>query len=158
MESHEVLKIVEDAIKKNNETQAPVIADAISGALEKHQQKQDEKAAEAQKVLDAEEAKKKADKDAELDKAKIVADAKASAELRQKLKPLMGDKFDDSKTDKELLVLTFADTHEKAEEKSVDYLLALLDAELQIREKGGTPHLDAANLATLGAVKVTAIK
>jgi len=128
-------------IADNNEKLKVQTGTIVTDALTAHQTKLDA-TAEAKRKEDEDSDQQKLDDEAAAEKLK--ADATASAELRVKVKPLLGDKFDDSKSDQELLVLCFADRVDDAENKSVDYLSAMLDSELKDRETGNLKIQDSA--------------
>lgn len=153
MEKAEVQALIADAIKVNNTALTAQFGDTLKQTLADHQAEQDQKKAdaEAKAKADADE-KQKAD-----DQKKADADAiRASVEMRHKIKPLLGDKFDDAKTDKELLVLCFDGKVEGAADKSEEYLTACLDQEVKDRKNSKTPpsHSDS---IPVGGVVVKAI-
>jgi len=152
MDANEVKKIVEDAIAAHATTQAGVITKTIQDALKAHQDSIETKIkADAKADADA------ATAAAEAKKLQDAADVEGRVELLTKIKPLLGDKFDAKKSNKELLVLAFADSVKDAADKSEDYLLAFLDAELDARAKGTVRISDAAGAAPVGAVVVKAV-
>ncbi|MFA7257673.1 MAG: DUF2213 domain-containing protein [Kiritimatiellales bacterium] len=153
MDAKEVKQIVEDAIAVHAAAQTGVITKTIQDALKAHQDSVDSKtAAAAQKIADDAAAETAKLQKTQQDEAAITG----RVELLTKIKPLLGDKFDTKKSNKELLVLAFADSVTGAADKSEDYLLACLDAELDARAKGTVRIGDAAT-APVGAVHVKAI-
>lgn len=149
---------VQTMIDASNEKLTAVLTkqfgDTLAQTLKTHQDEQDKKAEEKAKA--DEDAKKKADEEAKQKKADAAA-IRASIEMRHKIKPLLGDKFDDSKSDHELLVLCFDGKIEDAKNKSDEYLTACLDQELAQREKHTTPPGKNDAAIPVGGVRVKAI-
>jgi hypothetical protein len=123
-------KAVADSVKK--EIEAIDIGKMISDSV-------------AKAIADAEEARqKKADeqakKDAESEKAqKAKADALAAkVDLHTKLKPLLGDKYDASKSDKDLMIDAIGDSVKDAKDKSEEYLADKIDELVEARKRVDT--------------------
>ncbi len=153
----EVQGMIDSAVKTANEELTTSLTksfgDTLKTTLTDHQKEVDDKAVEAKKKADEEavEAKKVADK--------LIADAdaaKSKVDLLVKVKPLMkSDAYDaiKDKEPKEILVACMKDSVEKAEDKTEDYLTAMLDNEIA-RRKQVSPRVDA---RAPGAVIVKAI-
>lgn len=154
MDESKVQKMIDDAIKSNNAELTKSFGDTLSTALESHQKKVDEKAAEEKRKADEAAAAEKAKED---QKKNDEAAIQRRLDTMLKVKPLLGDKFDSSKSTKELLVMAFADQIEDAESKSEDYLLAHLDTEVARREKGGKHFSDTSATGAIDAVVVKPI-
>jgi len=85
---------------------------------------------------DAEEAAKLAAQNTDAQKQADAAALESKVALRAKVQPLLGDKYDASKTDHELLVLAIGDSVKDADKKSDAYLQDKLDEIIEDR-KGG---------------------
>lgn len=140
MEASEVKALIDQAIQDNNAARTKVVSDAISTALKQHQDALDAKAQKAQQdAADKAAAEAAKQQKTQQDEAAL----QARVELHTKLKPLLGDKYDAKKSDKDLLVLAFGSQIQDAESKSEQYLLALLDQEVDRRAKAGVKLGDA---------------
>jgi len=153
MEDKEVKVLVKDTV----ETVVPAIVktavkDAITaadlGEMVSSAVKASVEAMEDKRKDEAAKAKAKAD-------AKALADAatQKSISLRAKLIPLMGDSYDASKSDKELMVMALGDAVKDADSKSEEYLVDKLD-EISTQRKDTILKSDSASTRTL---KLTAL-
>lgn len=148
MDEKKVQGMIGDALQKSEDSIMKSVSKVIVDELTKQQAD-----AESKAKTDAEAATKKEDDE----KAKIHdrAAIEKSVKLREKIKPLLGDKFDDKLDDKALLVLAMTDSVEDAEGKSVDYLDAMVDTEIAVRGKRKLkPHHD---VAPAGSVEISGI-
>jgi len=139
MEEKEIKALVQQSVTDAMKGVSSTLATQIKQTLTDHQEELEKKATKAAAEKAEADKTKQAHAD-EVEKAK--KDAVKSHELRANLKTVLGDKFEDSKTDKELLGMAFGDRVEDVDSKSVDYLTALLDSEVETRRKAGKNFVD----------------